>query len=117
MSLLSEATGLGKGSLYNFFPGGKEEMIKAVLADIERWFVTTVFAPLKQPQDPAGAITAMIAVVTTYFQSGGRICLVGLLGLSSSSDTVSVRIRSYLTRWSFRTGPQPGSRPRSAFAG
>jgi AcrR family transcriptional regulator len=26
LSLLSQATGLGKGSLYHFFPGGKEEM-------------------------------------------------------------------------------------------
>lgn len=32
LSLLSKATGLGKGSLYNFFPGGKEEMMEAVLA-------------------------------------------------------------------------------------
>ena len=26
LALISDATGLGKGSLYNFFPGGKEQM-------------------------------------------------------------------------------------------
>ena len=34
LSLISERTGLGKGSLYHFFPGGKEEMAAAVLDDI-----------------------------------------------------------------------------------
>src|SRR3954469_22668198 len=34
LSLIGERTGLGKGSLYLFFPGGKEEMATAVLAEI-----------------------------------------------------------------------------------
>lgn len=99
MSILSKATGLGKGSLYNFFPGGKDEMMDAVLADIDRWFATAIFTPLEQPHDPATAITSMIEKVTTYFRSGGRVCLVGLVGLGSSGDTFSVRIKSYFARW------------------
>ena len=31
LSRLGEASGLGKGSLYNFFPGGKEEMAAAAV--------------------------------------------------------------------------------------
>ena len=30
LALIGERTGLGKGSLYHFFPGGKEEMAAAV---------------------------------------------------------------------------------------
>ena len=71
----------------------------AVLADIDHWFATTIFAPLEQPHDPAMAISSMIETVTTYFRSGGRVCLVGLVGLGSSSDTFSVRIKSYFARW------------------
>ncbi|MBB4000224.1 AcrR family transcriptional regulator [Aureimonas pseudogalii] len=99
MAILSKATGLGKGSLYNFFPGGKEEMMDAVLADIDRWFTAAVFAPLEQPNDPAGAITTMIETVTTYFRSGGRVCLVGWVGLGSSGDRFSARIGGYFARW------------------
>ena len=33
ISRITEKTGLGKGSLYHFFPGGKAEMAAAVLAD------------------------------------------------------------------------------------
>jgi AcrR family transcriptional regulator len=37
LSVISEATGLGKASLYHHFPGGKEEMAAAVLAHSDRW--------------------------------------------------------------------------------
>ncbi len=99
LAILSQATGLGKGSLYNFFPGGKEEMMDAVLADIDGWFCATIFAPLEQPRDPAAAIRSMIEEVTAYFQSGGRVCLVGWIGLGSSGATFADRVRDYFARW------------------
>ena len=40
---ISQHTGLGKGSLYHFFPGGKTEMAEAVLDDITNWFEENVF--------------------------------------------------------------------------
>jgi AcrR family transcriptional regulator len=97
--MISKATGLGKGSLYNFFPGGKEEMMEAVLADIDGWFATSIFLPLEQAQTPASAITAMIDHVTAYFQSGGKVCLVGAIGLGSSGDAFAGRTSAYFTRW------------------
>ena len=99
LSVLSKATGLGKGSLYNFFPGGKEEMMDAVLADIDRWFVTTVFSPLDRASAPATAITSMMEDVAAYFWSGGRVCLVGWIGLGSSGDAFTNRVKGYFARW------------------
>lgn len=99
LTILSQVTGLGKGSLYNFFPGGKEEMMDAVLADIDRWFYATIFAPLEQPRDPPTAIRSMIEDVTAYFRSGGRVCLVGLVGLGSFRDAFVNRVRDYFARW------------------
>ncbi len=97
--MLSKATGLGKGSLYNFFPGGKEEMMDAVLVDIDRWFATAIFSPLEQARDPSAAITSMVRDVTTYFQSGSRVCLVGWIGLGSSGDAFTSQVKSYFARW------------------
>jgi AcrR family transcriptional regulator len=37
LSVISEATGLGKASLYHHFPGGKEQMAAEVLAHSDRW--------------------------------------------------------------------------------
>jgi TetR/AcrR family transcriptional regulator, lmrAB and yxaGH operons repressor len=98
LSRITERTGLGKGSLYHFFPGGKEEMAAAVLAEIDAWFTRHVFEPLEQ-QDPASAIANMWTAVDDYFRSGGRICLVGAFSLDETRDRFSVAIRTYFVRW------------------
>ncbi|MGA1799046.1 TetR/AcrR family transcriptional regulator [Sphingomonas sp. 4RDLI-65] len=99
LSIIAKATGLGKGSLYNFFPGGKEEMMAAVLTDIDQWFDRVVFAPLEQASNPAAAIVAMMRDVERYFQSGGRVCLVGWIGLGAARDPFAQQVKGYFTRW------------------
>jgi AcrR family transcriptional regulator len=44
LSQITERSGVGKGSLYHFFPGGKEEMASAVLADVDAWFEARIFS-------------------------------------------------------------------------
>jgi TetR/AcrR family transcriptional regulator, lmrAB and yxaGH operons repressor len=85
LSQITARTGLGKGSLYNFFPGGKEEMAAAVLAEIDAWFERAVYAPLREDA-PGPAIARMWAAVDDYFRSGGRVCLVGAFALSATRD-------------------------------
>lgn len=99
LSMLSKATGLGKGSLYNFFPGGKEEMMAAVLADIDQWFAKVIFLPLESSDDPSTAIILMMRDVTSYFRSGSKVCLIGWVGLGSSRDAFSHQTDGYFARW------------------
>lgn len=99
LSLISERTGLGKGSLYNFFPGGKEEMAGAVLADIDGWFETNIFAPLRSGPDPRMAIADTLTAVESYFHSGRRVCLVGALALGDSRDRFAGAVRNYFVAW------------------
>jgi TetR/AcrR family transcriptional regulator, lmrAB and yxaGH operons repressor len=99
IALISERTGLGKGSLYHFFPGGKEEMAAAVLGEIEAWFTTHIFAPLQWDSDPAAAIDQMFRAVVEYFDSGRRICLVGAFALATSRDRFAKQVRSYFRMW------------------
>lgn len=99
LALISKATGLGKGSLYHFFPGGKEEMADTVLADIAQWFETHIFTPLTTEPNAAHAITSMFAATGAYFHSGQRVCLVGLLGLSTTRDRFAQSIATYFARW------------------
>ena len=98
LSLIGERTGLGKGSLYHFFPGGKEEMAAAVLAEIDGWFETQVFQPLRAGKD-AGAVARMFDAVEDYFRSGRRVCLVGALALNESRDLFARQIKGYFARW------------------
>jgi len=99
LSLIGEATRLGKGSLYHFFPGGKEEMAEAALAHIGGWFDRSVFLPLRPPSEPKEGILRMLAMVEDYFHGGERICLVGALALAQSRDRFSERISAYFRTW------------------
>ncbi|CAD5278618.1 DNA-binding transcriptional regulator, AcrR family [Bosea sp. 62] len=99
LSVIGERTGLGKGSLYHFFPGGKEEMAKAVLDEIDSWFENEVFQPLREDGDAAAAIEAMLVAVDGYFRSGRRICLVGALALADARERFAAQIAGYFTAW------------------
>jgi AcrR family transcriptional regulator len=99
LSLIGEATGLGKGSLYHFFPGGKQQMATEVLDEIDSWFDVNIFAALRSSDDPARAIAAMIAAVDGYFRSGRRVCLVGVIALGASRDMFAKQVHDYFRRW------------------
>lgn len=96
---ITARTGLGKGSLYHFFPGGKEEMAAAVLDHIDAWFDTHVYVPLRTSEDPVAGIDNMFAAVDGYFHSGCRVCLVGLFALSDARDPFATRIHGYFADW------------------
>jgi TetR/AcrR family transcriptional repressor of lmrAB and yxaGH operons len=97
-SRITERTALGKGSLYHFFPGGKEEMAAEVLAHVDAWFATNVFRPLEE-DEPQAAIAHMLTAVDDYFRSGQRICLVGSFALDATRDRFVDAIQRYFVRW------------------
>jgi TetR/AcrR family transcriptional regulator, lmrAB and yxaGH operons repressor len=98
LSRITARTGLGKGSLYHFFPGGKEEMAQAVLEHVDRWFITHIFQPLEEGE-PAAAIEGMWREVEAYFCAGQRICLVGAFALDGTRDRFPQAINRYFVRW------------------
>ncbi|TPN89984.1 TetR/AcrR family transcriptional regulator [Mesorhizobium sp. CU2] len=99
LALIGAATGLGKGSLYHFFPGGKEEMAGAVIAHIDGWFEDNVFAPLRDSADPRAGIGQMLEATDSYFRSGRRVCLIGAFALEESRDLFAGQIKDYFGRW------------------
>jgi TetR/AcrR family transcriptional repressor of lmrAB and yxaGH operons len=113
LSAITQKTGLGKGSLYHFFPGGKEEMGKAVLDDVDGWFVANVFMPLRETADPAAGIDHMFRATERFFHSGRRICLVGVFALDETRDRFSAEVRSYFAAW---TEALAAALKRSGFA-
>jgi AcrR family transcriptional regulator len=94
-----KVSGLGKGSLYNYFPGGKEDIAKAILKQIDCWFEENIFAPLYTNNDPEIVLGEMFTTVDTYFASGQRICLLGSFALYDAKKQFSAEIKSYFQRW------------------
>ncbi|SFV14129.1 TetR/AcrR family transcriptional regulator [Pseudoduganella namucuonensis] len=99
LARISEGTKLGKGSIYNFFPGGKEEMAEAVLAEIDDWFRVHVFEPLREGADPVAGVDGMFDEVRRYFLSGRKVCLVGVFALGNERDRYAERVRDYFGAW------------------
>lgn len=99
LARISEGTGLGKGSIYHFFPGGKEEMAAAVLDEISLWFREQVYAPLSGQADVQRGLDDMFRVVGRYFQSGRKICLLGVFALGGERDRFAVAIKHYFVEW------------------
>jgi len=99
LALITERTGLGKGSLYHFFPGGKQEMAEAVLAGIDEWFEEHVFTPLEKAGSLDAGLAEMFTAVLEFFREGERICLVGAFALSDTRDRFPGRVHAYFGRW------------------
>lgn len=99
LALLGEAAGLGRGSLYNFFPGGKEEMAQAVLDTIDGWFRREVFEPLRTAPEPRAGIREMLAATERYFHSGRRVCLIGAFALGDARERYPARVEDYFAQW------------------
>jgi AcrR family transcriptional regulator len=99
LARISAATKLGKGSMYNFFPGGKEEMADVVLAEIDGWFRVQVFQPLRDAADARQGVEHMFTAVGRYFLSGRKVCLVGVFALGHERDRFAVKVQSYFAEW------------------
>ena len=99
LALISEATGLGKASLYHHFPGGKREMMLAVLDYIDLWFAREVLAPLTTSGDPVRRIKAMFDFLQRYYENGQEACLLGVLSLEGTRDFYQDRLTQLFTDW------------------
>lgn len=99
LARITEVTGLGKGSIYHFFPGGKEEMAEEVLAEIDGWFREQVFQPLRACEQVDVGLDRMFEAVGRYFQSGRKVCLVGVFALGLERDRFARRVHGYFEEW------------------
>lgn len=99
LSFIQEETGVGRGSLYHFFPDGKTDMARAVLDQVGEWFEERIFVPLRTATDAQKAIADMSREVAEYFISRERVCLFAAITLGEEQETFAGAVRSYFTDW------------------
>ncbi|MGO3885937.1 MAG: TetR/AcrR family transcriptional regulator [Mycetocola sp.] len=99
LSVIQKETGVGRGSLYHFFPNGKEDMARAVLSQVGGWFDDRIFGPLREDTNAAQAVTTMSREVGDYFVSNQRVCLFAVMTLGEEQDAFAAEVRSYFTDW------------------
>lgn len=99
LSLIAQATGLGRASLYHHFPGGKEEMAREVFAHTGAAVDALLLAPLRGPGTPAERIDAHCAGIRAFYEGGAANCLLGALTLSGGADLFQAELAASFKLW------------------
>lgn len=97
LSKIAEATGLGKASLYHYFPRGKEEMAKAVLAHLQTWRENHILANLRQATPPKERLVAMTQAMIEAYAQGKQSCLFSVLSMGDAKPLFAPQIQPALT--------------------
>jgi len=99
LTRLSEATGLKRGSLYHHFPGGKEEMAKAVLharGDAAR---QQLFAPLQSQAPIEQRLQSWAQAVIVFYSQGDKNCMLGAMVLGGGLERFHDQLSQGFRRW------------------
>jgi len=99
LTRIAAATGLGKASLYHYFPGGKEQMAAAVIDNLRHWFDDNVFGPLESVHPPRQRIVSMLETLGRHYENGQCACLPGLFALAEERTLFGEAIGQFFARW------------------
>lgn len=111
---LEAATGLRKSSLYHRFPGGKEEMVAAVIAAVGDRIATDVLAPLSGDEPIRARIEACAERIAAFYGDGREACLLDTLSIGGSGgEAVQSELASAAGAWinAFTAAASEGGAP------
>ena len=98
LATLSKRTGLGKSSLYHYFPGGKEEMARAVLAHLNVALRETYQAIDAEP-DADRKLDIMFDAIDALYEGGKKACLLERLGASVDRARFGSPLKATFSEW------------------
>jgi len=119
ISRLSKSTGLGKASLYHYFPGGKIEMAAAVLEHLGARFDKLILAPLRSSALPEERLNRMILGLSEFYRQGESACVVELFAIGELQSSLGSALDTVLAGWIdtlasvLEAAGQPAARARS----
>ncbi len=99
LSKISQATGLGKASLYHHFPGGKDEMVQSVLGYAKSWLQDNVLLLLEGDGSPEARLQAMCERVNELYAGGTNPCLLAILQAGTGRELFHEPVKATLSAW------------------
>ena len=95
LSILSKATGLGRSSLYHYFPNGKTDMAQAALDWALSSFDALVLTPLRQTQQPPlQRVQTCAQGLAEFYADGARSCLLNIFSIGAASTVFQTQLRN-----------------------
>lgn len=86
LARLSEATGLGRSSLYHHFPNGKVDMARAAITSVRAWLAEHVFPALASEAPPAERLRKFADGMARFYNNGERSCLTDLFTMGEAGE-------------------------------
>ena len=99
LAMLSKATGLGKASLYHYFPQGKKGMAEAVMNYIALSFEEIVLQPLTGLGTPEARIVRMCEALNDFYDRGKNNCFLAIMSIGEADKLFYERVRQRLEIW------------------
>lgn len=99
LSKISQATGLGRASLYHHFPGGKDEMVKTVLIALEQELEQIALEMLQSEGDVLTRLQKMCDRISIAYDGGQKPCLLAALMLGSAKVMFQDQVQTLLQVW------------------
>ncbi|ACK72322.1 transcriptional regulator, TetR family [Gloeothece citriformis PCC 7424] len=99
LSRLSQATGLGRSSLYHHFRGGKEEMAIAVLEYVAQWFEEMILSALRTCDEPLERLRIMCQNLDKFYHHGRESCLLNVITFGEGNDLFHQQVQQMLLIW------------------
>jgi AcrR family transcriptional regulator len=96
---LSRGTGLGKSSLYHYFPGGKEEMALVVLQRVHAWIEENVIAPLQGPGSPRERLERKLRALDPSLAGGKNLQVLRNLVVGSARHLHQRQLLCTFSAW------------------
>jgi TetR/AcrR family transcriptional regulator, lmrAB and yxaGH operons repressor len=99
IALLSEETGLGKASLYHRFPGGKVEIVEALLRYVENQCMPSMLAPLRAGGPPRARVREVAALIDGFYEGGTCWCLFDTISLGALDLEFQPTVQRLFLAW------------------
>ena len=99
LSRISEATGLGRSSLYHHFPRGKEQMAERVAERVAERFAGEVLAAAGVEEPLVDRIEAIAEALDGFYEGGRRSCVLDTLTVGTPGEATSGCLRAAARAW------------------
>jgi AcrR family transcriptional regulator len=97
LASLSEATGLGKSSLYHYFPEGKVDMARAAMEVVGGWMRETVLPNLSKDGPPEKRLKKYCAALSEFYEKGALPCLTELFSIGEAAEYFQQMLRQSMS--------------------
>lgn len=101
LARLSEATGMGRSSLYHHFPDGKEDMAAEAMSAVAAWLRDNLLSTLGGKDAPKKRLQRFATRLSEFYQGGEKTCLMDVFTIGDAGPlfqkALSARLQLIIT--------------------